>query len=88
MGGRHPTALQQWRHRRRGAISGLSKSSARRLEFIAANVGTPRTTPQTLTYREHPVAGECEQAHNFRVARRSKADLSPILTGVRLEIGG
>lgn len=83
-----PLRLQNAAHRRRGLISGLSKSSAKRLEFVAANVGTPLTTLLTLTYRENPVEGESDEARNLRVARRSKADLNRFLTCVRLEIGG
>lgn len=83
-----PLRLQHAAHMRRGAISGLSKMSARRLEFIAANVATPLTTILTLTYRENAGAGESDEQRNLRVARRSKFDLNRFLTCVRLEIGG
>ena len=48
-----PFRFAHWAHTKRGAISGLSKASAKRLEFIAANVGTRLTTLVTLTYREN-----------------------------------
>lgn len=83
-----PLRLQNAKHMRRGAVSGLSKMSARRLEFIAANVATPLTTILSLTYRENAVAGESDEQRNLRVARRSKLDLNRFLTCVRLEIGG
>ena len=80
-----------WRFGRRraprGAISGLSRSSARRLEFIVANGASPLCCIATLTYRENPRDGETVAARNLRVAERSKADLNRFLTCVRKEIG-
>lgn len=83
-----PLRLQNDGYQRRGAIGGLSMASARRLVFIAANVGTPLTTILTLTYRENARRGESDEERNFRVARRSMEDLNRFLTCVRLEIGG
>lgn len=74
--------------KRRGVIRDLSATSARRLEFIAANVGTPLTTILTLTYRANARPGETDEERNFRVARRSKEDLNRFLTCLRLELGG
>lgn len=83
-----PLRLHHASQVRRGAISGLSKMSARRLEFIAANVATALTTILTLTYRENAGEGESDEQRNYRVAKRSKLDLNRFLTCVRLEVGG
>lgn len=82
-----PFRFAHWAHSKRGEISGLSKASAKRLEFIAANVRTPLTTLLTLTYRENAAEGETEKDRNLRVARRSKADLNRFLSCVRFELG-
>ena len=82
-----PIGGTKYIHRPRGAISGLSKGSGRRLEFIAANVGVAFKMILTLTYRENPVEGECEAERNYRVAKRSKVDLNRFLTCTRHGLG-
>ena len=76
-----------WALMRRGAVSGLSGDSAKRLEFIAANIAKPLGTLLTLTYRENPREGESEQDRNLRVARKTKEDLNRFLSCVRVELG-
>lgn len=76
-----------WALMRRGTVSGLSGDSAKRLEFIAANIAKPLGTLLTLTYRENPREGESEQDRNLRVARKTKEDLNRFLSCVRVELG-
>jgi hypothetical protein len=83
-----PSRYGHWAYARRGAISGLSRASSRRLEFIAANLAIPMGWMITLTYRENPRQGETDEARNYRVAKRSKSDLNRFLTCLRNEIGG
>lgn len=70
-----PFRFAHWAHSKRGAISGLSKASVKRLEFIAANVLTPLGTLLTLTYHENCAEGETEEARNLRVAKGRTASV-------------
>ena len=71
----------------RGAISGLSRLSARRLEFVAANAAVRFRGHLTLTYRAAVEGEESKPERNRRVAERSKRDLKRFLNCLRGELG-
>jgi hypothetical protein len=74
------------RPKERGRVRAFSKASQRRLEFIAANAGTLFKTLLTLTYHA-PGESWADRERNWRVARRSKADLNRFLSCLRRELG-
>jgi hypothetical protein len=82
-----PIRQSKYASSRRGQVSGLSKPSAKRLEFVAANARVPLSTLLTLTYRATAKEGESDAERNLRVARRSKRDLNRFLCCLRKELG-
>ena len=78
-----PFRFAHWARLKRSAMNGLSKASAKRLEFIAANVLTPLVRLLTLTYREYAAEGESNEARNFRVVNRGMTDLNRFLYAIR-----
>jgi hypothetical protein len=71
----------------RRAISALSESSRRRLEFIAANCAGQFKSLITMTYRAKMASWEDIDGRNLRIVRRSKRDLNRFLNCVRRELG-
>ena len=72
---------------RRGQIAGHSRSSQRRLEFVAANLAGEFRSLLTLTYHAEIEAWEDDEARNARIAGRSKRDLNRFLSALRPELG-
>lgn len=75
------------RSSRRGTVGGFSPASAKRLEFLTANLGSELRSILTLTY--HAVDGEWESdgERNCEIAQRSKADLNRFLSCLRKRLG-
>ena len=71
----------------RAAVTGLSKTSVRRLGFIAANAAGRFRSLVTLTYHALGASWENAADVNHRIARRSKADMNRFLSCLRRELG-